>query len=215
MRGRPWTTEEIKTLRRRYPDERTQDIATDLARNVTSVYSKAAALGLQKSEAFKDSEASGRAQPGKGVSIAGRFQRGHVPANKGKKAPATGRALETQFKPGSKPHNWVPTGSERILDGYLQRKMTDTGYPPRDWKFVHRLVWEQHNGPIPRGHVVVFRNGIRTDVRIENLELITRADLQRRNSVHNIPEGLREVINLRRQIVRHVNMRKRRGKEQD
>ncbi|MCS8378253.1 HNH endonuclease, partial [Pseudomonas aeruginosa] len=61
----------------------------------------------------------------------------------------------TRFKKGQKPHTWLPVGSTRIsADGYLQRKISDTGYPPRDWKGIHILLWEEHFGPIPTGHCV-------------------------------------------------------------
>lgn len=35
------------------------------------------------------------------------------------------------------------------------------------------MVWELHNGPIPDGLVVDHLNGVRTDDRIENLQLVT------------------------------------------
>jgi hypothetical protein len=32
----------------------------------------------------------------------------------------------------------------------------------RNWVAVHRLVWEQAHGPVPPGHIVVFRPGRHT-----------------------------------------------------
>jgi len=58
--------------------------------------------------------------------------------------------------------------------------------------FEHRLVWQGVNGQIPNGCVIHHKNGIKTDNRIDNLELIEN------NSIHKavyhqgrIPEGER------------------------
>jgi hypothetical protein len=105
----------------------------------------------------------------------GQFKKGEKPHNAGTKGlmkPNSG-----SFKPGNRPHTWRPIGSERITDeGYRQRKVTDTGYPPADWEEVHRLVWQEHHGPIPAGHVVTFIDGDRLNCTIGNLELVSRAD---------------------------------------
>ncbi|MEG7227362.1 HNH endonuclease signature motif containing protein, partial [Pseudomonas aeruginosa] len=101
----------------------------------------------------------------------------------------------TRFKKGQKPHTWLPVGSTRIsADGYLQRKISDTGYPPRDWKGIHILLWEEHFGPIPTGHCVCFKDNNKQNVVIDNLELITRAERMRRNSIHRYPPELKSAI---------------------
>ena len=54
--------------------------------------------------------------------VGGRFEKGHIPANKGQKMPADAyeRAKKTMFKPGSKPKNTDPIGTEKKLtDGYI------------------------------------------------------------------------------------------------
>ena len=39
----------------------------------------------------------------------------------------------------------------------------------------HRVVWEQANGPIPKGYVVHHLNGVKDDNRLENLACTSRA----------------------------------------
>lgn len=72
--------------------------------------------------------------------------------------------------------------------------MTDTGYTPNDYRMVHHLVWEQHHGQVPAGHAVVFKDRDKANIEIENLELITRAELCRRNSIHRYPPELKHAI---------------------
>ncbi len=98
------------------------------------------------------------------------FIPGHVPWNKGKK-------LERQhfhFKPGHTPKNSRPIGSERMVEGVLQRK-TGKGY--RGWQPVKVVVWEAHNGPVPAHHVICILNGDPMDCRIENLACVSRKDM--------------------------------------
>ena len=66
----------------------------------------------------------------------------------------------------------------------------------QNWKYVHVLVWEEHHGPVPPGHCVAFCNGDKGDIRVENLELLTRAERMRRNTIHRYPPELRSAIRL-------------------
>lgn len=89
-------------------------------------------------------------------------------------------------------------------DGYLQRKISDTGYPPRDWKGIHILLWEEHFGPIPTGHCVCFKDNNKQNVVIDNLELITRAERMRRNSIHRYPPELKSAIRVISKLKRTI-----------
>lgn len=204
MAGKPWTDGEDAVLRALYADTQTNRLTAILGRSDRSIYSRANTLGLQKSAAYLASEHAKRLTSEAGKET--RFQKGMTPWNSGIKGwVAGGRSAETRFKPGSKPHTWLPIGSERISkDGYLQRKATDTGYPPRDWVGVHILLWREHHGEIPAGHIVVFRDRNKHNIDIDNLELISRAENCRRNSIHRYPPelkaGMRTLARLKRAI---------------
>ena len=206
---RRWTSQEIEVLRAEYPDRKTVLVAKKLGRSERSVFAKAAALGLQKTEEYLASPDACRLRRGQGRGIQHRFPKGHTPWNAGRKGwSAGGKSRETRFKKGEKPWTWKPIGSERVTkDGTLQRKVSDTGYPPRDWVAVHALLWREANGEIPEGHIVVFRNGDKSDIRMDNLELITRAENMRRNSYHNYPKEIATLIQLRGAINRQINKR--------
>lgn len=49
---------------------------------------------------------------------------------------------------------------------------------------MRHYVWEKHNGPIPRKHVVRFVNGDKRDARIENLEPMSLSEWNKRLSPH-------------------------------
>ena len=108
------------------------------------------------------------------------FKKGHDPWNKGKKGINFG-GKETQFKKGNKPANWMPVGTERVnADGYVDVKIQD-GQLQKNWKAKHVLIWEAANGPVPEGHVIIFGDGNKLNVNLDNLLLVSRAQLVRLN----------------------------------
>ena len=41
---------------------------------------------------------------------------------------------------------------------------------------MHRVVWEQHFGPIPQGWHVHHRNGNKLDNQVQNLQCLPKAE---------------------------------------
>jgi hypothetical protein len=102
-----------------------------------------------------------------------RFRPGLVPHNKGKKRWWTG-GEETRFKPGQMPHNYLPVGSERITrDGYAEIKIRNPG----TWKARHIIIWEKAHGKVPKGNAIIFADGNRLNLKLENLLMVSRAEL--------------------------------------
>lgn len=211
-----WTKQQLAILRKEYPRRTAADVSKLCGHSTSSVHQAAIRFGIRKSAEFLASPASGRLHKGDSRGMSGRFGAGHETWNKGAKGwKAGGRSAQTRFRPGNRPHTWRPIGTERVtFDGILQRKMTETGNPPKDWKAVHVMVWEETNGPVPRGHIVVFKDGNRQRIELENLELVTRPELMRRNSYHNrYPKEVGLAIQLRGALMRQINKRERDAKQ--
>lgn len=158
-----WSEAETKWLLSIYPTTPNAEIARRCGRSVSSVKQKAQRLQIKKE-----------------IRVGG-FKPGIPGWNKGKRFRAGGRSLDTQFQVGSIPHNAKPEGVH--LRSEHGKPMYAIKLPgARKLKWMHRYLWEKHHGPIPRGHVVTFRNGDTTDYRLENLECIGRGELMRRNN---------------------------------
>lgn len=210
---RPWTKAEDKLVRQQYPHGQTADLAKKLGRSLSSVYQHARSLGLGKTDAAK--RKYGCWFSGK-EGAAYRFKKGHKTWNAGKKGwQAGGGAKDTQFKKGQKPVNtWLPIGTEVTdPDGYLKRKVADTGNRRKDWKFVHVILWEKLKGPIPRGHFVVFKNRNNADIRLRNLMLVDRAEHMKRNTIYRYPPELVRTIKALAKLRRKIDEKQERRSE--
>lgn len=212
-----WTDAEIELLRDLYPDVPAADVAALLCVGTSAVYRRAILLGLKKSSDFHSSGASGlrdHASTNKNM-IASRFKPGQLAWNKGKKGLYTPGSERGWFKPGRRPHTWLPVGSVRLTaEGYLERKVNDMpGNGSVRWKGVHSLVWQAVHGPVPKGHIVVFRPGRRTtqleQITIDAVECISRAEHARRNHPRSKSPELGKLVQLRGAITRQINKRTR------
>lgn len=193
MTDTQWSENDLEILKKEYPDQPCAAVAATLGKSKKQVYAAAHKYGIKKSESFKASHLSGRLTGTVGTKT--RFQKNAPSWNAGIKIGTKGNSVKTQFKSGQKPPNYKPVGSQRTTgDGILQVKVSDTGYPPDDWKSVHSELWKKHNGEIPDGSVVIFRNGNKTDIRIENLALVTRVELIKHNSIMRYPPEVRQVM---------------------
>ncbi len=104
----------------------------------------------------------------------GRFNPGHVPANKGKKGQCAPGCEKGWFSKGNIPVNYMPVDSERVNgDDYVDVKIAD----PNKWKGKHILIWEEHNGPVPKGYAIIFGDGNRRNFEPNNLILVSRKQL--------------------------------------
>jgi hypothetical protein len=195
-----WTKEEAEELQRLYPTTTGKDLALRFGCNVQQIYNRANKMGLHKDldflhqyyrENFKGHKAT-------------QFKKGMKSWNKGQKGLQIG-GVETQFKKGKLPHNTKPIGFRSYRDGYLVERVE------KGFEFVHKLIWKQHHGDIPKGMFVVFKDRNQQNLVIENLELIDRAENMRRNSVQNLPKEILDVIHIKKSITRKINQIEKNG----
>lgn len=194
-----WTEEQIQTLRQLYPNHTNRHIAPLVAHSESAVSVMAFKQGLKKDKEWMRSRSMKTA-----------FRKGHVPANKGKKwdeyltKEQQQRMKQTTFKKRNVPHNKQPIGHERkAKDGYWMVKVSE----PNVFKMKHRVLWEQHHGPIPKGTRIMFIDGNPDNITIENLRAETQAEaFNRCCSLHvNLPPELRMLTQLKGALKRQIN----------
>lgn len=193
MRKR-WNKTESEELTKLYPTTLAKDLAKHFNCKVYQIYNRANKLGLHKDQEWLMSYYK---ENYKGHEHT-QFQKGIKAWNKGMKGLQIG-GVETQFKKGQTPHNTKPIGYRSFRDGYLVEKVE------KGFEFVHVLLWKQHNGEIPKGMFVVFKDKNKNNIHIDNLEIIIRVEHMRRNHIQNLPKELKEVIQLKKSLTRKIN----------
>ncbi len=114
------------------------------------------------------------------------------------------KCSKTTFKKGHVPANKVGIGHERKdIDGYWLVKVAE----PNVFKHKHRVLWEKHYGPIPKGSVVSFIDGNPDNICIENLRIETKIEkFYRCCCLHTtLPPEIRELVMLKGKLKRQLN----------
>lgn len=158
-----WTDEQTQFLKENVEGRLSSELAEMINKkfgtnvSVTQVQSKKSNMGFRSG-------------------INAQFKKGHLAHNLGKRmSPEQYEiAKRTMFKKGNRPKNVRPVGSERInVYGYVEIKVAE----PNVWKLKHKVLYEEHYGVLPRGWKVVFLDGDKTNITIENLEAVTEAEM--------------------------------------
>ena len=103
-----------------------------------------------------------------------RFKKGQVSFNKGKKG-IIGMS-STRFKKRQIPYNFKPVG-------YIRYPKKDHDYvmikvaAPNIWQQYQMYIWEKYNGKVPKGSVVAFIDGNNRNFALDNLAVVSRAEL--------------------------------------
>jgi hypothetical protein len=115
----------------------------------------------------------------------GRFEKGQVPPNKGRKGYSAPGCEKGWFKKGQRPHTAKPIGYEMVdRDGYVQVCVDE----PNPWTgnrtrmvHKHRRLWEEANGPVPEGFRLKCLDGNKLNTDPSNWEAIPAALAPRLN----------------------------------
>jgi len=119
------------------------------------------------------------------------FKKGCIPWNKG---------VPTNIKPA----NIMSVGSKRVnVYGFTLIKILKTGDWAKDWVHEHRNLWELENGPVPKNCVIMFKDGDKSNITIDNLKLVTRQDV----TIANLPKELQDTMHAKGVLTRRINAR--------
>lgn len=156
-----WTIKEINFLKKNRDKYTSQELADKLGRTKASVGGACIRYNIHPTKPLKG------------------FKKGNRPHNKGKKHNVNNH--KTRFKKGNRPPNSWEDGQE----GMAQDGGGKCFYykPPGQSKRVKlsKWNWERVHGPIPAGHLIIHLDGNKTNCKVENLEIITRAENLKRN----------------------------------
>jgi len=206
---RMFTDAENDLLRKEYPKGDLGALRVTLGlKTMMNLYQKAKALGVARDPELAIETARALCKALSAEDKGKRFVKGQPSRNKGMKQTeymtpeAIARTAATRFKPGGPSHNRKPIGFERVSkDGYVEIKVRDVSRN-RNYVSKHRLVWEQHNGPVPEGMMVEFIDGDKSNITIDNLRCVTRAENAARNisAYHALPGDIKEIMKLNNQL---------------
>lgn len=202
------TQQQIDNIIERYPNTSTAELAAEFGLTIGAIYRIANKYSLRKTREYVVETARKTSSE----QFNGRFQKGHVPKNKGKKIAeymspeGLKKFRETQFQKGGYPWNHKQIGYERkSAHGYIEVKVAE----PNKFKMKHRIEWEKVNGPIPRGFNIQFKDGNRLNCNLENLYIISRGEqLMTQNSLFvRYPPDVQSVILAKAALSRQINKR--------
>jgi hypothetical protein len=80
------------------------------------------------------------------------------------------------------------------------------------WALKHRVVWEQHHKKkIPKDSVIIFADGDKNNLSIENLICVTRNELKVLNKcrlISSVPELTKTGLNIAKIKIKLAEIRK-------
>lgn len=207
MKRRFWQPHEDEIIRKEYANTHAGEVAKKLKRSASSVWARANLLNIKKDrEWLRENSRQNMQKPNHGGHKT-QFKKGIIPHNKGEKmSPELYKKLEaTMFKIGHSPHN-----TRKDFDISVRKDKSGRSYKYIRtklgvWEPYHRYIWERENGKIPEGKILVFKDKNTLNIKIENLELISRKENMERNTIHRYPEDIVRTTRLIGVLNRYIN----------
>jgi len=142
----------------------------------------------------------------------GCFKKGNIPVNKGTKGMFNIGGNRTSFKKGNIPMNHREVGSERInVDGYVEIKIGE----PKKWDLKHRIVYREHYGDIPDGYKIIFLDGNKLNLDIDNLKAVSSSEelIMNRNKLFSTDKEITNTGTILAKVIDKGNKLKNERKE--
>ena len=188
-------------IKERYPFEPTKKIADDLNLTESQVYNRAFAMRIKKDPVYLRST---QFPPGYLGGKATQFKKGQIPPNKGQKMSKEvyEKVSATMFKKGSVPSNTQPTGTINKRKDTNGKFYSYIKVANQNWQLLNRYLWEQNFGKIPPGMIVTFKDNNEDNFEISNLELISKKENMQRNTMHQYPLEIKQILILKNKLIK-------------
>lgn len=200
-----------------YADEDTKELAKELNISVSKIYRIADKLKLRKSQAYLDNwKLSGRGKMIEG-GMKSRFKPGHSSWNKGispklyMKPESYQQIQKTQFKKGGLPANTKHDGAISLRHDKSGASYYYYRVSKGKWILYHQKIYQDAYGPIPKNHIIVFKDRNSLNVSLDNLECITKRENMNRNSFHRLSPEIKKTIKVLTKLKKTI----RNGKKQN
>lgn len=163
--AKPFSAEEDRFLRNHYNTVPAKRMSKMLGRSESASRQRMQRLGLRPSaEAIAKFKKDSQLKPG------------NIPWSKGLKGLRIPGSEKGWFKKGQVSRN---TKSDGVIT-IRHHKRSGRSYKyiriaKNKWMLLHQYNWIEKNGPIPEGHILVFKDGDNMNCEPENMRLITQA----------------------------------------
>lgn len=187
--GKRWLPGDIEKLKQLYATNTNVFIAEKLNRSAAAILAKAYKLSLKKDNNWLINQVKKTW-----------FKKGHIPHNEGVKG--IHYSPKSEFKKGHQPQNTKFDGAISIrYDGYneQQKPYYHIRLANGEWEYLHRHIWKNVMGKIPKNHIIRFIDGNTLNCDINNLMCITRAqNAQLNQNRRKAAQTLKRTLNLKK-----------------